>query len=86
MSAEVATGTPAVDTAALPLADTINRYCPRSGKPVEAQALTRYRSLVVGFCNPRCRDDFAAHLAQRPLDTRHFDALIREHGLAAAED
>lgn len=86
MSAEVATGTPAVDPAALRLADAINRYCPRSGKPVVAPALTRYRGLVVGFCNTHCRDDFAAHVAQRPLDTRYFDALIAEHGLDAAED
>ena len=86
MSAEVATATPAADAATLRLADAINRYCPRSGKPVVAQALTRYRGLVVGFCNTHCRDDFAAHVAQRPLDTRYFDALICEHGLAGADD
>jgi endogenous inhibitor of DNA gyrase (YacG/DUF329 family) len=67
------------------LADVINRYCPRSGKPVEADSLVRYRGLVVGFCNPRCRDDFAAHVAQRPLDTRYFDALIQERDLATAD-
>jgi endogenous inhibitor of DNA gyrase (YacG/DUF329 family) len=63
----------------------INRYCPRSGQPVEADSLASYRGLVVGFCNPRCRDDFAAHVAQRPFDTRYFDALIHEHGLAATD-
>ena len=51
-----------------------------------ADSLTRYRGLVVGFCNPHCRDDFAAHVPQRPLDTRYFDALISEHGLAAGDD
>ena len=63
----------------------INRYCPRSGKPVQADSLVAYRGLVVGFCNTRCRDDFAAHVAQRPLDTRYFDALIQEHDLQARE-
>jgi hypothetical protein len=66
-------------------ADAINRYCPRSGKPVEDDSLTTYRGLVVGFCNTHCRDDFAAHRMQRPNDTRYFDALIREHRLRAAD-
>ena len=70
----------------LRLADAINRYCPRSGKPVVASSLTRYRGLVVGFCNTHCRDDFAAHVKQRPLDTRYFDALICEHQLAAEDE
>jgi hypothetical protein len=61
--------------------DTINRFCPRSGRLVSDDSLTDYRGLVVGFCNPHCRDDFAANIAQRPLDTRYFDALIREHEL-----
>ncbi|MCI1710894.1 MAG: hypothetical protein LKM32_02545 [Chiayiivirga sp.] len=63
----------------------INRYCPRSGRPVMADSLARYRGLVVGFCNPRCRDDFAAHVGQRPLDTRYFDALICELELPAGD-
>jgi hypothetical protein len=67
------------------LADSINRYCPRSGKPVVDDSLAAYRGLVVGFCNSHCRDDFAAHVSQRPLDTRYFDALIIEHGLAARD-
>jgi hypothetical protein len=61
----------------------INRYCPRSGKPVVDDSLARYRGLTVGFCNSHCRDDFAAHVAERPADTRYFDALIREHELRA---
>lgn len=69
----------------LRLTDAINRYCPRSGKPIVANSLTRYRGLVVGFCNTRCRDDFAAHIKQRPLDTRYFDALISEHQLLAQD-
>lgn len=67
------------------LADAINRYCPRSGKPIQSDSLVGYRGLVVGFCNSRCRDDFAANVAQRPLDTRYFDALIREGDLAASD-
>ena len=61
----------------------INRYCPRSGKPVVGDSLARYRGLTVGFCNPHCRDDFASHVDERPGDTRYFDALIREHDLRA---
>jgi hypothetical protein len=56
----------------------INNYCPRSGKPVASDSLTEYRGLTVGFCNSGCRDDFAAHVAERPDDTRYFDVLIKE--------
>ena len=56
----------------------INKYCPRSGKPVVADSLTTYRGVTVGFCNPHCRDDFAANVDERPNDTRYFDALIKE--------
>lgn len=59
---------------------SINRYCPRSGNPVSADALTRYRGHTVGFCNPACRDDFAADPQRHPHDRGWFDALIREHG------
>ncbi len=65
--------------------DTVNKYCPRSGKPVAADSLARYRGLPVGFCNPGCRDDFAANIAGRPDDRRYFDALIKEHALPAAD-
>lgn len=84
MSTETA-DTAAPEAAELRLGDAINRYCPRSGKPVVASSLTRYRGVVVGFCNTHCRDDFAAHVRQRPLDTRYFDALICEHELAARD-
>ena len=39
----------------LRLEDCINETCPWSGKPVQADSLTRYRGQVVGFCNPGCR-------------------------------
>ncbi|QIK95588.1 glutathione S-transferase [Sphingomonas sp. HDW15A] len=42
----------------LRLDDCINRVCPWSGDPVEADSLTLYRDKVVGFCNPGCRDKF----------------------------
>lgn len=38
--------------------DAVNELCPWSGKPIEADSLTRYRGAVVGFCNPGCRDKF----------------------------
>lgn len=57
----------------------INNYCPRSGKPVEENALTEYRGVTVGFCNPGCRDDFAARPDACIDDRRYFDVLIKEH-------
>jgi hypothetical protein len=60
----------------------INRYCPRSGKPVAEDSLTDYQGHTVGFCNPGCRDDFATQTAADPQacahDRGYFDALIRE--------
>ncbi|MCH9646763.1 MAG: YHS domain-containing protein [Deltaproteobacteria bacterium] len=55
----------------------INDHCPRSGKPVSADSLTEYRGHTVGFCNPGCRDDFAAHVDQRPEDREFFDKILR---------
>lgn len=42
----------------LRLENCINRVCPWSGDPVQADSLTLYRQKVVGFCNPGCRDKF----------------------------
>jgi len=42
----------------LNLENCINSHCPWSGKPVSAEALTLYRGVTVGFCNPGCRDKF----------------------------
>lgn len=58
-------------SAPLSLDDCVNRTCPWSGKPVSADSLTRYRGRVVGFCNPGCRDKFAAAVG-------HLDAAIAE--------
>ena len=58
--------------------EALNKYCPRSGKPVEADSLTEYRGQTVGFCNPGCRDDFAQNIADSKHDTRYFDVLIKE--------
>jgi hypothetical protein len=44
----------------LKLEECINEVCPWSGKPVDSSSLTTYRSKVVGFCNPGCRDKFVA--------------------------
>jgi len=44
----------------LAVANAVNTQCPFSGKPIRADALTVYRGKVVGFCNPGCRDKFAA--------------------------
>lgn len=55
----------------LELADCVNALCPWSGQPVSADSLMRYRGQVVGFCNPDCRDKFAAATA---LFDREIDA------------
>jgi len=44
----------------LNIADCINEICPWSGKPVQADSLTKYDGHVVGFCNPGCRNKFDA--------------------------
>jgi hypothetical protein len=44
----------------LRLENAINTSCPWSGKPIQPDSLTTYRGAVVGFCNPGCRDKFAA--------------------------
>ncbi|WP_265562254.1 hypothetical protein [Sphingomicrobium arenosum] len=51
------------------MSGAINENCPWSGNPVDAGSLTDYRGQVVGFCNPGCRDKFAAA-------TSMFDAAI----------
>jgi hypothetical protein len=60
----------------LRLQASINQTCPRSGRPVVADSLALYRGKVVGFCNQHCRDDFAAHVDQRPDDRSFFDAIL----------
>lgn len=56
----------------------INKFCPRSGKPVSGDSLTDYRGYVVGFCNPHCRDDFASNIDNNPTDKHYFDIVIKE--------
>lgn len=60
------------------MSKAINKFCPRSGKPVADDSLTTYKGVVVGFCNPHCRDDFRDNLADRPVDAAYFDAVIKE--------
>jgi len=50
-------------TASLRIEDAINAACPWSGKPIREDSLTTDRGAVVGFCNPGCRDKFAAAVA-----------------------
>ena len=72
-------------SSSLKLISCINKFCPRSGKPVPETSLTQYRGLVVGFCNPGCRDEFEADYAANPeacpTDRQYFDTLIKENGL-----
>ena len=61
----------------LRLEDCVNRTCPWSGDPVQADSLTLYNGRVVGFCNPGCRDKFEQAL-------RHFDVATGD--LAPMDD
>ena len=56
--------------------ERVNETCPWSGEPVSPESLTRYRGRVVGFCNPGCRDKFAAA-------TSAFEAAIAAHDASA---
>ena len=56
----------------------INKFCPRSGKEVSSNSLVEYKGVIVGFCNPFCRDDFAARTIECKEDRRYFDILIKE--------
>jgi YHS domain-containing protein len=60
---------------------SINKFCPRSGKPVQADSLTEYKGHTVGFCNPGCRNDFAANPEACPSDLVYFNTLIKEYEL-----
>jgi len=51
------------------LEDCVNDVCPWSGKPVQADSLTRYNGHVVGFCNPGCKDKFEKAVAM-------FDGIV----------
>lgn len=46
----------------LSLDDCVNDVCPWTGKPVSADALTRYKGKVIGFADRTSRDAFLAAL------------------------
>ncbi len=52
--------------------DAINKNCPWSGKAIQDDSLTEYHGKTIGFCNPGCRDKFAAN----PLNYPEVIALI----------
>lgn len=58
----------------------LNKFCPRSGKSVQADSLTNYRNHIVGFCNQGCRDDFSANMNKCSDERLYFDILIKERG------
>ena len=60
------------------LNECINPLCPFSGKPVEANSLTTYNGHTVGFCNPDCRDKFAADPEAFPEAREQFDERIQD--------
>jgi mannose-6-phosphate isomerase-like protein (cupin superfamily)/YHS domain-containing protein len=46
--------------------ESINSHCPFSGKPVQSDSITTYQGVNIGFCNPCCRNDFAANPTDFP--------------------
>ena len=60
------------------LNECINPVCPFSGKPVEPDSLTFCRGHTVGFCNPGCRDKFAASPDAFPDAKALFDDRIKD--------
>ena len=64
---------------ALRIEDAINETCPWSGQPIAADSLTLYRGEVVGFCNPGCRDKFAAAIDhfEKALEDRDVPLIAR---------
>ncbi|MEA5462296.1 YHS domain-containing protein [Leptothoe sp. PORK10 BA2] len=64
----------------------INKFCPRSGKDVQADSLTTYKGHVVGFCNPGCSGDFTANPENCPKDRAYFDTLLKEYELVVDFD
>ncbi|HUG62810.1 MAG TPA: glutathione S-transferase [Methylomirabilota bacterium] len=46
----------------LSLADCVNDVCPWTGRPVSADALTRYKGRVIGFADRASRDTFVSAL------------------------
>lgn len=63
---------------------SVNSRCPFSQRPVVANSLADYRGKIVGFCNPDCRDKFAAAVQNNFKDAsaailsarKTFDAQI----------
>ena len=64
---------------ALRVEDAINETCPWSGKPIAADALTRYQGAVVGFCDSHCRDRFE-------VAVRHFEAALQARRVETAQN
>lgn len=59
----------AEDTAGL-VRNCANKTCPWSHLEVQSDSLTCYDGMIVGFCNPGCRDKFIEA-------TCHFDTILR---------
>jgi hypothetical protein len=67
--------------ATLRIEDAVNETCPWSGKPIAADALTTYRGVVVGFCNPGCRDKFETAVTQFEEALAERDTPLLAKGL-----
>jgi len=63
---------------------SLNRHCPRSGRPVSSDSIVDYRGYAVGFCNTGCSSDFAANPKTNRMDSLYFDQLIARQAMRAA--
>ena len=64
----------------LKIEDCLNANCPFSGDRVEAGSLLLFEGHTFGFCNPGCRDKFAANPAAYPEVVANFRACAEPPG------
>ena len=58
--------------------NAINKFCPRSGKPVSDDSLEQHKGYTISFCNLGYSSDFAKNPDSCPDDRRYFNILIKE--------
>ena len=68
----------------LDIADCINKNCPWSGDPVQADSLTVYEGHVVGFCNPGCLEKFERAINQFKAAIAGIDKPAGASGASSA--
>lgn len=70
-------GEPPLPARALASGAALNDACPYSGRPVSPDSLAEIDGMVVGFCNPFCRDKTVADAAAWPATMALLERLRR---------